>query len=123
MRRSEISRFQRVLEAKVIEFGSSTRRRDAIAIEAGGDAFDRLRAAGERELAVRNLEAESARLRGARHALGRIQQGTYGICVDCEERISPARLAALPWADRCIGCQSAVDAGGRAPAPIFPLAA
>ena len=109
MRQSEVSRFRRVLEAKVIEFGGSARRREAICIEQSADAIETLHAAGERELAVRTLEAESARLRHARYALERIDQGTYGICAECEEPISPARLAALPWAERCIRCQHAAD--------------
>ena len=29
----------------------------------------------------------------------------YGICEDCQEPISPARLHALPFARRCVVCQ------------------
>lgn len=28
-----------------------------------------------------------------------------GLCAACEQRISPKRLAALPWAKYCIACQ------------------
>jgi DnaK suppressor protein len=37
-------------------------------------------------------------------ALSHIQNGTYGICSICGERISDGRLEALPMALRCIKC-------------------
>ncbi len=40
-------------------------------------------------------------------ALAAIKKGTYGICVDCEEPIAPARLKAIPFASRCIACANA----------------
>ncbi|GCE07537.1 TraR/DksA family transcriptional regulator [Dictyobacter aurantiacus] len=35
-------------------------------------------------------------------ALKRIEDGTYGRCVDCGKEIPPKRLEAIPWAQRCI---------------------
>jgi len=37
-------------------------------------------------------------------ALQRLEQGSYGLCVKCEEAISPARLIALPYTNTCIHC-------------------
>jgi DnaK suppressor protein len=78
--------------------------------------------ATEREFAVRALEAESARLR---EALDRVDDGSYGTCVECEEAVKPARLAAVPWAALCIHCQEAVDSGYGAGSArqVFALAA
>jgi DnaK suppressor protein len=42
----------------------------------------------------------------ARRALDRMHEGSYGLCSDCGEPISPKRLAAVPWAERCVPCQS-----------------
>ena len=39
-------------------------------------------------------------------ALKRIEEGSYGICSQCGERIAPKRLKALPTATRCIACAS-----------------
>lgn len=39
-------------------------------------------------------------------ALERIAGGTYGECVSCGGRITPARLEARPEAALCIGCAS-----------------
>ena len=65
--------------------------------------------ATERELAIRNLDRESHLLRNVRGALRRIEDGTYGTCMHCEEDISPKRLDAVPWAGYCIRCQEIVD--------------
>ena len=37
-------------------------------------------------------------------ALERIENGTYGICVDCGGEISEARLNAVPYAIKCRDC-------------------
>ncbi len=37
-------------------------------------------------------------------ALERIAAGTYGVCESCGGPISPERLAALPYAVRCVAC-------------------
>jgi DnaK suppressor protein len=37
-------------------------------------------------------------------ALGRIEQGTYGICKACSEPIHDGRLEAIPFAEMCISC-------------------
>ena len=47
--------------------------------------------------------AEVQRIRAAH---GRINDGSYGDCVECGTAISPQRLAALPTASRCITCAS-----------------
>jgi DnaK suppressor protein len=47
----------------------------------------------------------AALLRQVKDALGRINEGTYGVCDDCGQTISPKRLEAVPWAGYCISCQ------------------
>jgi len=38
-------------------------------------------------------------------ALEKIEDGTYGICMDCEGPISEKRLKSFPNAERCLVCQ------------------
>lgn len=40
-------------------------------------------------------------------AVGRVRDGTYGVCASCAEPIAPARLEARPVARTCITCASA----------------
>jgi DnaK suppressor protein len=39
-------------------------------------------------------------------ALARIEDNTYGMCVDCGQQIPEGRLDARPDAARCVGCQA-----------------
>src|SRR5208282_2334337 len=38
-------------------------------------------------------------------ALQKIQEGTYGICEECEEPIPDRRLQVRPFATMCVSCQ------------------
>lgn len=44
-------------------------------------------------------------------ALQRIDDGEYGYCLQCGEPIAFARLQAQPFANLCLDCQSASEAG------------
>jgi DnaK suppressor protein len=52
------------------------------------------------------MEMESETLRKIDEAIQRLQDGTYGVCGDCDEPISEARLKALPFAVVCRDCQA-----------------
>jgi len=52
------------------------------------------------------LEANREEILGSiQDALARIDNGTYGFCVDCGCEIPKARLEALPFAARCVTCE------------------
>lgn len=42
-------------------------------------------------------------------ALEKIEDGTYGICIDCGQNISEKRLSSFPNAARCLSCQEAFE--------------
>ena len=46
-----------------------------------------------------------------REALDRIEDKTFGVCVNCENAIQPKRLEAVPWARHCIQCQALLEKG------------
>ena len=109
MTQTEINKYKAMLEAKQADLSAGLRNREDIAIEKTPDAIDEVQLAGERELAIRNLDRESHLLRNVRGALGRMADGSYGTCLHCEEEISPKRLNAVPWAAYCIRCQEIAD--------------
>ncbi len=109
MTKIEIQKFKNILETKKAELERIVRNRDGITIEKSADALDEVQHASERELAIRNLDRESNLLRNVRSALRRIEDGSFGMCLHCEEEISPRRLAAVPWAPFCIPCQEQAD--------------
>jgi DnaK suppressor protein len=109
MTKVELEKFKTYLEGRRAELGGALRNREDIAIEKTPDALDEVQLAGERELAIRNLDRESNLLRQVRGALARIADGSYGICMHCEEEISQKRLNAVPQTAFCIKCQEAAD--------------
>lgn len=44
-----------------------------------------------------------------KQAIGRIDNGQYGICQVCGEPISKERLEALPYSNMCINCASKAE--------------
>jgi RNA polymerase-binding transcription factor DksA len=49
-------------------------------------------------------EMSLAEVQQIREALKRIENGNYGICSNCGQPISAARLAAVPSTDTCVVC-------------------
>jgi DnaK suppressor protein len=109
MTQTELNKYRAILEAKMADLSAGLRNREDIAIEKTPDALDEVQLAGERELAIRNLDRESNLLRNVRSALGRVADGSYGVCLHCEEDIKTKRLDAVPWTRYCIRCQEAAD--------------
>jgi DnaK suppressor protein len=112
MKKSELDGFRKTLTTRQAEL-SGHRDRDALAIETSADELDRIQHAQERDLAVGALTRECFLLREVTAALRRFESDSFGICVKCEEDISPKRLAAVPWTAYCIVCQEAVDRTAR----------
>ena len=106
---TNLRQFQEILEQKQAELVRALRVRDDIAIETSADQMDEIQYAAERDLAIRSVDLDSRLLREVRAALRRVRDGNFGICTECESAISPKRLAAVPWAARCIRCQDATD--------------
>jgi DnaK suppressor protein len=77
------------------------------------DSSDQLALDGDRNLMLNRLEWMSLLTRQVSEALGRIDNGTYGLCLRCRRSIGVKRLAALPWVAFCTTCQE-----GQAPIRI-----
>lgn len=56
------------------------------------------------DLAVR--ENTKRMLYQVERALFRMEEGTYGICRQCGEKVDPARLKAIPYTRYCLHCAS-----------------
>jgi DnaK suppressor protein len=110
---AELGGIKEILERKEAELAHVLRKRDGIAIEKSADQMDEIQYASERDLAIRNVDRDSSLLRQVKAALRRIHDGSFGICIECESAISSRRLAAVPWASRCIQCQEAADRDGQ----------
>jgi DnaK suppressor protein len=73
------------------------------------EAADAAQVIEERETGTQLLDWLVVRSVELRRALRRIDEGTYGICEDCNQFIHPERLHALPEATRCLDCQMKLE--------------
>jgi DnaK suppressor protein len=68
----------------------------------------------DRECELSLLESKEETVHQLEDALDWIELGTYGRCEDCGGRIPKARLAAVPYARRCLKCASMLERGHHA---------
>jgi DnaK suppressor protein len=110
MNQVDLEKYKALLLARHEEIVGKWRRREDIWIVPSNEQIEMVQLAGEREFAVRALEHQSKSLTQIAQAIQRIDDGEFGICLDCEEPIPPKRLAAVPWAAYCLHCQELRDA-------------
>ena len=108
---SEMKTFQIILKEKGVEMTKALRNREGILIEKAADELDEITTALERDIAVQKLDCESRLLRQILGALSRIERGSFGTCLHCDDEINRKRLAAVPWTPFCLACQEAADRG------------
>ena len=71
-----------------------------------GDAGANLTEADRNEAAIQTTLAQRAEVVSA---LARLDNGSYGLCVDCGKPVPEPRLEARPATSRCVPCQSKRD--------------
>jgi RNA polymerase-binding protein DksA len=74
-----------------------------------GDSADHGSGELNQHLSVTLMENDRVELERIERAILRIESGAYGECETCEKTIPMPRLKAIPWATRCITCQSQVE--------------
>jgi DnaK suppressor protein len=97
------------LQTRAADLARSMAERNQIAIERSADPMDETLLAAERESSARILTRDSRLLHELEAALARLRDGSYGVCLRCEEEIQPKRLKALPWASYCVSCQEKTE--------------
>jgi DnaK suppressor protein len=73
------------------------------------DPGDHAQSLSQETLNISLQDTELEEYNRIRQALKMIEQGTYGICIDCEQPISEKRLKLYPNATRCLVCQELVE--------------
>src|ERR1700734_2009573 len=73
------------------------------------DAIDLSCFTASKESLFMSASQNRSRLQMILHALERINDGSFGICLDCGGAIRLKRLQALPWASHCIECQEQAE--------------
>jgi DnaK suppressor protein len=109
----DTAHYKQILAGKERDLLAEIARLEGEARESIGEALpdltDQATSSEERELVLQESNLEWQTLNQVRDALQRIEDGTYGKCVDCGRPIDPARLAAVPWAPSCLQDQGKHD--------------
>jgi DnaK suppressor protein len=70
-----------------------------------GDMADQADGNNEVHIQLKLKQTDAKILQAIEEALARLEKGNFGICRDCGEPISSARLGAIPWTRVCITCK------------------
>ena len=68
----------------------------------------------DRDMVLRLNDHERRLVEQIEHALRRVEDGEYGICMACGDDISERRLLARPMATHCIDCMTELEASSPA---------
>ncbi len=79
---------------------------------ASGDIVDVALDTAQDEISSQLAQVESRELNSIDKAIERINEGTYGLCEGCQNKIPAARIQALPYATTCINCQREAEKHG-----------
>ena len=100
-----VEHFEALLRTRLSELEARVRSIESELDAPGPSDFQERATEREGDEVLEDLgSAGVAEIRMIRAALGRIAEGTYGVCVNCGEPIAHARLEAVPHAARCIRC-------------------
>ena len=88
------------------QLGQSVSEEQSRRLEAAMDSGDQALVDLDREMGISLQEMRNRERQLIDDALDSLDEGTYGVCADCEEEISEKRLHALPFARLCVECQS-----------------
>src|SRR5215510_10844174 len=110
---TDLKKYREILEKKRDELLNATPARTP-ATEPGsksGDWIDQSSQESDLHVRLALKQTDSKLLRAIEEAIHRIDHGTYGICMECENVIAPARLEAVPWTRVCIECKAKQQQG------------
>jgi DnaK suppressor protein len=107
----DLKKYRDILEKKRDEILAASPARTP-AKEPGsksGDWIDQSSQENDLHVLLALKQTDHKLFRAIEDAIHRVDQGTYGICMDCENEIAQARLDAVPWTRVCIECKSKQD--------------
>src|SRR5438309_11075859 len=82
------------------------------------DEVDEIQANEWREIGFATRELLVDRVNRITAALERLDEGEYGVCVECGETIASARLRVMPEVTTCVRCQDRLERASRHLEPI-----
>jgi DnaK suppressor protein len=109
MEAKDIQFFRDMLNAmleEILQKGQATIDDMTETVEVYADPADRATAESDRAFTLRLRDRERKLIKKITQALQRIEDGEFGVCVECGDEIGIARLKARPMTTLCINCKS-----------------
>ena len=109
MNASELNNFKRQLEQmrsdlEVLESAYKASSATVVLDQSSVGRLSRMDAMQGQQMALQSERRRKQQLLQIGSALNRIENGTFGYCMVCEEEIAAGRLAINPTATRCVDC-------------------
>lgn len=113
--KKELEKYRRLLMEKKTalsaELAKSRTAEEETTDELTQDIADKAVSSYTREFLYSLNDTERNTLIQIDQALGRIEDGSYGYCMNCGVPMSEKRLNAVPWTPHCVECQELAEKG------------
>ena len=113
--KKDLEKYRRLLAEKKAslsaEIAKTRSAEEETSEESTQDIADKAVSSYTREFLYSLTDGERSTLLLIDDALGRIEDGTYGLCVNCGRTMLERRLVAVPWTPYCLDCQELAEKG------------
>jgi DnaK suppressor protein len=115
MPKKELEKYRRLLVDKknnlLSELAKTKNAEEETTEESTQDIADKAVSSYTREFLYSLNDSERHTIQQIDQALARIDEGTYGFCLNCGNAMNEKRLTAIPWSRHCVDCQELEEKG------------
>ena len=113
--KKELEKYRRLLLDKKnslsSELAKTKNAEEETTEESTQDIADKAVSSYTREFLYSLNDAERNTIQQINAALARIDDGTFGFCLNCGNAMAEKRLTAIPWSRHCVDCQELAEKG------------
>jgi RNA polymerase-binding transcription factor len=115
MPKKEMEKYRRLLVEKknglLSELAKTKNAEEETTEESTQDIADKAVSSYTREFLYSLNDSERNTIQQIDQALSRIEDGTFGFCLNCANAMNEKRLTAIPWSRHCVDCQELAEKG------------
>ena len=109
LRKILIERRGKLLREIQDQLGQSLTQEQQRRFESAMDSGDQALLDLEREMGISLQEKRNRERQMIDEALVSLEEGSYGVCVECDAEISEKRLVVMPFTRLCVACQEKIE--------------
>ena len=115
MPKKELEKYRKLLMEKktslLAELAKTRTAEEETTEESTQDIADKAVSSYTREFLYSLNDTERSTVQQIDQALARIEDGTYGLCLNCGAPMNEKRLTAIHWSRHCVECQELAEKG------------